>query len=457
MQPTSIEIIKKLKAAGYEAYWAGGCVRDMLLGVKPKDYDIVTSAKPDEIEKILEHTIPVGKQFGVILTVMNGHHFEVATFRSDAGYTDGRRPDAIIFSNAQEDAKRRDFTINGMFYDPTEDKILDYVGGQKDLEARLIRFIGKPSERILEDHLRILRAIRLKNTLNFQYEPETYQAIVKHAPLLIDKVSNERIRDELNKLMMSPYAVNGFEDMEDAGILKIILPEIQKMKGVAQPYEYHQEGDVWTHAIHALAALPEHASLPLRWATLLHDVGKPETFKLAERIRFDTHDRKSAEIARKLLTRLRCEKGMIEEVAWLIEHHMMVVPLIQMPKGRRLAWFHHVYFKNLLELYYADARGTTPPHTEIIDKVAQLYHDDLQSMPTPPPPLLHGEDVMKALKLKPGKKIGFILQKIREKQLAGELKTRDEALKWMKKIGEEVDMLNAPKKKSSNGMPKKKK
>lgn len=447
MQPTSIEIIKKLKAAGHEAYWAGGCVRDMLLGVKPKDFDIVTSAKPDEIERILEHTVPVGKQFGVILTIQNGHHFEVATFRSDAGYTDGRRPDAVIFTTAEDDAKRRDFTINGMFYDPTADKIIDYVGGQKDLEARLIRFIGKPSERIMEDHLRILRAIRLKATLNFQYEPETYQAILKHASLLVSRVSNERIRDELNKLMMSPYAVNGFQDMEDAGILKIIAPEIQNMKGVAQPYKYHQEGDVWTHAMQSLAALPEHASLPLRWATLLHDVGKPETFKLAERIRFDTHDRKSRDIAYKLLTRLRFDRRLIDEVCWLIEHHMMVMPLVKMPKGRRLAWFHKLYFKNLLELFYADARGTTPPHTEIIDKIAQLYHDDLQSMPAAPPPLLHGEDVMKVMGMKPGKKVGFILEKIREKQLAGEIKTRKAALEWLKKMRKEVSGLGGAKKK----------
>lgn len=442
MQPTSIEIIKKLKKAGFEAYWAGGCVRDMLLGTKPKDYDIVTSAKPDEIEKVLagelEKIIPVGKQFGVLIGIKNGHQFEIATFRSDAGYSDGRRPDAVIFTNAQEDAKRRDFTINGMFYDPTSDQILDYVGGQKDLEARLIRFIGNPTERILEDHLRILRAIRLKSTLDFQYEPETYQAILQHASLLIEKVSNERIRDELHKIMTSPFGVNAFQDMEDTGILKIILPEIAKMKGVAQPYEYHKEGDVWNHAMQSLKSLPENASLPLRWATLLHDVGKPETFKLAERIRFDTHDRVSRDIAKTILTRLHCDNKMIDEVCWLIEHHMTVVSLINLPRGKRLGWFHHVYFLNLLELFYADARGTTPPHTELIDQIAKLYHDDLQSMPTPPPPLLHGEDVMKLFKIKPGKIIGDMLEKVREQQLEGELKTTEEALEWLKKNKNEL-------------------
>ena len=438
MQPTSIAIIKKLKSAGHEAYWAGGCVRDMLLGIKPKDFDIVTDAKPDEIEKVLhgelEKILPIGKKFGVMMAIKDGHYFEIATFRSDSGYSDGRRPDAVTFTNAQEDAKRRDFTINGMFYDPIEDAIFDFVGGEKDLDARLIRFIGDPETRIREDHLRILRAIRLKNTLNFQYEPATYQAIHKHAALLIEKVSNERIRDELNKIIISELAVNAFQDMEDTAILEIILPEIAKMKGVAQPYQYHKEGDVWTHAMNSLAALPAHASLPLRWATLLHDVGKPETFKLAERIRFDTHDRKSRDIARTILTRLHFDNTTIEEVCWLIEHHMTVVPMLEMPKGRRLAWFHHVYFKNLLELFYADARGTTPPHTDLIDQVAKLYHDDLQEMPKPPPSLLHGEDVMKLLNLKPGKQVGELLEKIREKQLEGELKTTEEALKWLKKL-----------------------
>lgn len=435
MQPTSIEIIKKLQKAGFEAYWAGGCVRDMLLTIKPKDFDIVTSAKPEDIEKTLAHTLekilPIGKKFGVIMAINSGHYFEIATFRSDAGYSDGRRPDAVIFTNAKEDAQRRDFTINGMFYDPIADKIFDYVGGEKDLEARLIRFIGDPHTRILEDHLRILRAIRLKNTLNFQYEPATYQALLKHSALLIEKVSNERIREELNKIMLSPYAVNAFQDMEDTGILQIILPEIAKMKGVAQPYEYHKEGDVWTHAMNALKALPAHASLPLRWATLMHDIGKPETFKLAERIRFDTHDRKSRDIARTILTRLKFDKRTIDEVCWLIEHHMTVVPMIEMPKGRRLVWFHHPYFLNLLELFYADARGTTPSHAELIDQVAKLYHDDLQDTPKLPPPLLTGEEIMKTIAIPPGKKVGEILEQLREKQLGGELKTREEAFAWL--------------------------
>lgn len=434
MLPTSLEIITTLKNAGHEAYWAGGCVRDILLGIKPKDFDIVTSAKPEEIEALLEHTIPVGKKFGVILAVKNGHHFEVATFRSDSGYSDGRRPDAVTFTHAEEDAKRRDFTINGMFYDPTTDQVIDYVGGQQDLEARLIRFIGDPHQRILEDHLRILRAVRFKNVLNFQYEPQTYAALQKHAPLVIEKVSAERIRDELNKMIASQHAVSAFQDMEDLGILKIILPEVQQMKGVAQPYQYHQEGDVWNHAMQSLATLPEDASLVLRWATLLHDIGKPQTFSVKERIRFDHHDHVSRDIAYQILTRLRFDHKTIEEVCWLIEHHMMMGAFFTMSPGRRLHWFLHPWFQDLLKLFESDARGTTPQHLELLDQILKLYHEEIKKMPHLPKPLLHGEDVMEILKINPGKRVGEILEIAWEKQLAGELKTKEEAVKWMKEL-----------------------
>jgi len=459
--PTSIKIIKKLRKAGFEAYWAGGCVRDILLGIKPKDFDIVTSAKPDEIEDVLEHTIPVGKQFGVILAVENGHHFEVATFRSDSGYSDGRRPDAVTFTSAKEDAFRRDFTINGMFYDPLTDKVLDYVGGQKDLDARLIRFIGKPHERILEDHLRVLRAIRFKNVFNFQYEPNTYEALVKHAALVIDKVAWERIGAEVNKMLSGTDgneeatekgmktghklplegAVQAFKDMDDVGVLKIILPEIHRLKGVAQPYIYHQEGDVWTHTMRALKSLEETASLPVRWAVLLHDVGKPDTFVLKERIRFDHHVEFSKNIAAKILARLHYPRKFIDEVCWLIEHHMMMDPLVTMPEGRKMKWFLHPYFLNLMQVFKADAQGTTPCDLSLYEKIFELYRAAVKKMPHEPAPLLKGEDVIKELKLRPGKLVGEILNILREKQLGGEIKNRREAIKWIKGLGKGYSMV----------------
>lgn len=407
-------------------------MRDMLLGIKPKDFDIVTSATPDEIEDILEHTIPVGKQFGVILAVKNKHHFEVATFRSDSGYSDGRRPDAVTFTTAKEDAKRRDFTINGMFYDPIKDKVIDYVGGQKDLDAKLIRFIGDPHKRILEDHLRVLRAIRFKNEYNFQYEPKTYNALSWHASIVVDRVSNERIMAELNKMIISTPPSAAFNDMEDVGVLKIVLPELQNLKGCAQPYRYHKEGDVWNHTMMAIDSLPETASLAVRWATLLHDVGKPDTFKLKERIRFDKHVTRSSEIARKVLNRLRFPKKAVNQICWIIEHHMMMIPLTTMAEGRKRHWFLHPYFLNLMQLFKADIEGTIPQDFSLYDEIYDLYRKSMKEVPKEPKPLLKGEDIMKELGIKPGEKVGQILDKLREKQLAKELKTKKQALKWLK-------------------------
>lgn len=434
MKPTSIKIIQQLKDAGHQAFWAGGCVRDMLLGIEPKDFDIVTSANPDEIEDLLEKTIPIGKEFGVILAQQDDHDFEVATFRSDSGYSDGRRPDAIEFTNAEEDAKRRDFTINGMFYDPLTDEIHDFIGGQKDLDAKLIRFIGDPEERILEDHLRILRAVRFKNQFGFQYEPKTYAALVKHAALVIDNIANERIADELNKIMMSGGAVEAFEDMEDIGVLKVLLPEIQNMKGCAQPYEYHQEGDVWDHTMLALKSLPETTQLPVRWAVLLHDVGKPDTFELEERIRFDGHVQRGKEIAHDILNRLRFPKRTVEEVKWLVEHHMMMMPLVEMPIGRKRHWFLHPYFLNLMAVFKADALGTIPSDLSLHDKILELYRETLEAMPKEPEPLLTGHEIMETLGLEPGEKVGEVLMQLREKQLAEELTTHEEAVEWLESL-----------------------
>ncbi len=430
-KPTSLEIIQILKNSGHEAYWAGGCVRDMLLGIEPKDFDIVTSAKPDQIEDLLEKTIPVGKEFGVIIAEKNDHHFEVATFRSDSGYSDGRRPDAVEFTNAEEDAKRRDFTINGLFYDPDSDQVIDYIQGQADLDAKLIRFIGDPHERIKEDHLRILRAIRFKNTLDFQFHPDTYNAIIKHADL-IKKVSGERIRDELNKMILHENNTKAFNDMEDLGILKAILPELQAMKGVAQPHKYHQEGDVWTHSMDALEALPISATLQQRWATLLHDVGKPPTFKVAERIRFDGHASKSAELAEVILRRLKFPKKDIEKIAWCCEKHMMMVPLVEMNKGRQRHWFLNPHFKDLLMVMYADAMGTTPQDTELYEQILAEYRKCLKEMPKEPDRLLDGTEIMELTGIKPGAQLGQILDDLRHEQLEGNLKTKDQAIEWLR-------------------------
>lgn len=432
MKLTARGIVETLQEKGFEAYWAGGCVRDMLLGITPKDFDIVTSATPDQIESIFEKTIPVGKQFGVIITIVDGHQFEIATFRSDAASSDGRRPDAVTFTNAKEDAIRRDFTINAIFYDPLKDEIIDYVDGQKDLDAKLIRFIGDPSARIEEDYLRILRAIRMKNTFQFQYHPDTYTEVKKHAHL-VTQISSERVADELNKMILSPHPRDAFQEMDDVGVLQHIMPEMIRMKGVAQPYEYHHEGDVWEHAMRAIEAISPTATLEVRWATIFHDIGKPDTFTLKERIRFDHHASRSREIAIEILTRLKFPRRMIDHVGWLIEHHMSMVPLVEMPLKRRLHWFHHTLFLELMEVCRADAMGTDPPNIGLYKKIMELYHHDLADQPHRPEPLIDGKELMEITGIPPGPKVGKILQVLAEKQLTKEITTRDEAITWVKK------------------------
>lgn len=432
MKNAALDIVKTLQDAGHTAYWAGGCVRDFLMGRHPKDYDIATSATPDEIENLFEKTIPIGKCFGVITTEWNGHHFEIATFRNDGGYSDGRRPNAITFSHPAEDALRRDFTINGLFFDPVHEEIHDFVGGQTDIQNKLIRFIGDPHERILEDHLRILRAVRFKNTLGFGYHPDTYAALRKHAALAA-KVSGERIRDELNKMLMGDRVSVAFEDLQDTRILEHVFPELEACKGVAQPAEYHQEGDVWTHLMRALDSLPEDTPLVARWAVLFHDIGKPETFKIGERIRFDHHSHVSAEIANRVMRRLRFSRQNIDHVTWAVKHHFMMVELLEMPLGRQRHWFLDPRFPTLLTLFYADAAGTIPMDLSLYEKVKAEYESVVAHFGSMPQPLVSGEDVMTMHGLKPGPQVGTILKEAMEQQLAHAFENREDALQWLRR------------------------
>lgn len=465
MKSTSLQLIETLKAKGFTAYWAGGCVRDMLLGKQPKDYDIVTDAKPEEIEKIFEKTYPIGKEFGVILVHENGHNFEIATFRSDSGYSDGRRPDYVTFTDPAEDAKRRDFTINALFYDPTEDKVLDFVNGQQDLEGHMIKFVGNPEERILEDHLRLLRAVRFKNTLQFQWHPDTYSAIKKHADKA-GKVSMERAREELNKMMMSDYPVEAFKEMHELSMLTEIMPELDATRGVAQPYKYHHEGDVFEHTMRTLASAvkrtepyldleflkdmeggaPEPSVFHCRWAALFHDIAKPQTFKWGtdnpndppeeqrERIRFDHHAESSHEIAGRVMKRLRFSNKDMEHILWVTEHHMNLNSLIDMPEGTRNKWFRNPYFIDLMELFHADIAGTDPSDFTMFDKVNKLYHAWLLERPEKFPKLLSGEEIMRLTDIKQGKELGKVIDQLTDAIHAHKVKTSDEAITFVKKI-----------------------
>jgi len=455
VQKTALQIVQILQNHGFISYFAGGSVRDMLMGLLPQDFDIATNAKPEEIQKLFDRTFEIGKDFGVILTHINGHNFEIATFRKDLEYLDGRRPSKVHFCSAKEDALRRDFTINGIFYDPIKDEIHDYVNGQKDLKEKLIRFIGDPEKRIKEDHLRIIRAVRFKNLLKFQYDPKTYQALKKYFKLSA-KVTGERLNQELNKMIKSNFMINCLQDMDDLGILKEILPEIKEMHGIAQPSEFHHEGDVWIHSFKSYQALKNNASLHLKWATLLHDIAKPKTYEYrtknsglrakkgtvilacpesSQRIRFDQHAEKSKIIIKKILKRLKFSRKDIDHITWLTSHHMIMENLIEMPKGRQRHWFLHEWFPELLELFRVDIEGTDPSEFTLYNRIQTLYNDFLEHLEKNKPQLknyLNGEEIMKILKIPAGPEIGKILQDLKEKQLAHEIKSKDEAVEWIK-------------------------
>ncbi len=427
MYQTTLSLLKKLKAAGFEAYLAGGCVRDILLKHEPKDYDIVTNATPDQIEALFPKSKSIGKHFGVILVEENSHHFEIATFRSDSGYSDGRRPDFVTFTTAEEDAKRRDFTINGLFYDPLTAEVKDFINGQIDLKEKLIRFIGNAHERIEEDHLRILRAIRFKNRLGFRFHPDTYQALKKHANLA-SKVAPERIQQELKLILLNKDRSQSLRDMYDLGILQVILPEIAAMKGITQPFEYHTEGDVFEHTLMALSSIHSNKNLSLVWATLLHDSGKVETFKLKERIRFDAHAEHSSKIAHKILTRLRFPTKFINDICFLVLHHMMWVALRDMPLSRQKRWVFDANFPNLLRLFKADASGSRPLDLSLYNEMKKVVDTIKKDMKKLPKPLLNGYDLQKHFGLKPGPNIGSILTSLHDAQLEHKIATKPEAL-----------------------------
>ena len=454
MQNTAISIVQKLQDNGFEALFAGGCVRDLLLKKEPEDYDIATNAKPEEIENLFEKTYPIGKHFGVILINENFHHFEIATFRSDAGYSDGRRPEYVTFTSAKEDALRRDFTINGIFYDPIKEEFFDYVGGIQDLKRGLLRFIGDAEKRIKEDHLRILRAVRFKNRFNLEYGPNTKKALKLHESLILG-VSAERIRDELNKIIVHKTKKQAFEDLIELGILENIIPELLALKNIPQDKDYHSEGDVLTHSLLALekiapqnnpgsktnnySLLINHYSL--YWSTLLHDIGKAKTFKYAEgRIQFHKHQEVAIEIARKILNRLKFPNTSKKKILWLIHNHHLFDQFQEMKETRKLQYFDNPYFADLLKLHKADLLASLPNDLKNRKKAEEeLYEIEAEyllahkekHLPSHLPELLTGKEVMEILKIPAGEKIGQIKAQLRELQLEKQIKTKEEAGKWL--------------------------
>lgn len=441
MKNKAKDVVKKLQNAGHEAYWAGGCVRDMLMKKEPKDYDIVTSAKPEDVKKVLPKTYDIGKAYGVIIAHVGKFQFEIATFRGEAEYRDRRHPEKVFFTNARDDAKRRDFTINGMFYDPIRDKLIDYVDGKKDLEKKIVRFIGNPADRIKEDHLRLLRGIRFKNVLGFTYDKRTWEAICQNA-YQIESVSNERISDELNKMFDSKNRAEALLDLSRSDVLKYVLPEVEKMKGVKQPDEFHKEGDVFTHTVWALKTLPSDVPLSLVWAILLHDSGKPQTISMPQtkydRIRFNKHAKYSAGIASKVCRRLKFPNVERELIVWLVKNHMRVGDIGKMNIAKRRRFVMDPRFPWLLELHKADALGMDPKDLSMYDELLAYYdeakkHLEEENRKPKFKSFVTGDDLIK-LGLKPGPKLGKVLKQVENAQLEGKFDNKKAALRYAARL-----------------------
>ncbi len=426
----ALRISRVLRERGFEAYFVGGSVRDLLLKKAPKDFDIATSATPQEIASIFKRTIPVGAQFGVMIVLEEDTSFEVATFRSDVGYEDGRRPTAVKFTSAREDAVRRDFTVNGLFYDPVQRKVLDWVDGRKDLKKKLVRAIGVAQKRFEEDKLRMLRAVRFASVLGFKIEPKTFAAVKKMAPK-ISQVSAERVRDELVKMFTGPRPALALELLDKAGLLKEILPEVARMKGVQQPRKFHPEGDVFKHTKLLLKQLKNPTPL-LAFAALLHDVGKPATYKRSDRIRFNGHDVVGARITDEILKRLRFPNDLKDGVVASVDGHMRFKDVKQMKQSTLKKMMQRPTFLSELEQHKIDclaSHGDISNYRFLKKKLKELSREEIK-----PVPLLSGHDVM-ALGFKEGPAIGKILREIEEAQLEGKLKTKEEAIEFVKNVG----------------------
>lgn len=429
-ESTASSIVRRLRDAGHTAYFAGGCVRDMLRGVEPKDYDIATNARPEEVQRLFPRTVAVGAHFGVICVIEGGWQFEVATFRSDGSYIDGRHPEGVTYSSPREDAERRDFTVNGMFYDPVSLEVIDFVGGRADLDRRLLRAIGDPPSRFREDRLRLLRAIRFATLLEFEIDPATWEAVQKQAAE-IDSVSAERIREELVRIFLSPNRVRGLDLLDQSGLLGQIIPEMLALKGCEQPPQFHPEGDVWVHTRRMLELLPAQVSPPLVFAVLLHDIGKPPTWSLdpAEgRIRFNAHDKVGAAMARAIMERLRFSRDEIEATVEAVDQHMVFKDVQRMRVAKLKRFMARPGFEEEMELHRVDCQSS---HA-MLDNYDFLHRkqEEFANEPLIPPPLVSGNDLI-ALGWKPGPKFKEALDAVQTRQLEGTLTTREEALAWL--------------------------
>ena len=447
----AISIARTLHDQGYQAYLVGGCVRDLLLGREPADYDIATDATPEQVMRIFPQTYAVGAQFGVVLVPMakdpsvtsvvdqadvnhrrhRGKTVEVATFRSDIGYSDGRHPDQVRFSkDPRQDVQRRDFTINGLLLDPLKNEVLDFVGGRKDLDAGIIRAIGEPGLRFAEDKLRMLRAVRFTARFGYSIEPQTFAAIEKLAPQ-IHQVSRERVRDELTKMLTEGQARRAFLLLDETGLLHELLPEIEAMKGVEQPPQFHPEGDVFVHTLLLLEKLPHPCPATLGWGALLHDVGKPPTFRVApDRIRFDGHVDVGVKMAEEICRRLRFSNHDTDQILALVKNHMRFAHAMQMSEATFKKFVRMPRFQEHLELHRIDcesSHGDLTTYRFTREKIASMPPEAVR-----PRPLVSGDDLIDAGYV-PGPKFKEILGAVEDRQLEGMLHSGDEAMEFVRK------------------------
>jgi putative nucleotidyltransferase with HDIG domain len=421
-------ICETLHSSGHQALLAGGCVRDILLGREPTDYDVATDATPDQVMALFPDSVAVGAQFGVIAVQREGRKVEVATFRADAGYSDGRHPDAVLFARTpQEDVKRRDFTINGLLMRHNTGEVLDFVGGQDDLREGIIRAIGEPDRRFREDKLRLLRAVRFAARFRLTIEGATFDAIRRHARE-ITQVSAERVRDELTKLLTEGAARRGFELLDETGLLVVVLPEVAAFKGVNQPPQFHPEGDVWIHTRLMIEQLPAGTSPTLAWGVLLHDVGKPATFKSAEetgdRIRFDGHVDVGVRMSRDILRRLRFSNEDTEQIVALVANHMRFKDVEQMRASTLKRFIRLPRFEEHLELHRLDclsSHGRLESHRFVSRAVAETPAEEIR-----PGRLLTGDDLLE-MGFERGPIFSEILRTVEDAQLEGRVRTEGEA------------------------------
>ena len=424
----AIQVIQKLVDAGHQALLAGGCVRDALLAKEPKDYDVATDATPEKVVALFPGAQTVGAHFGVVIVRRDGHHIEVATFRKDGTYSDGRRPDCVEFSTAEEDAQRRDFTVNGLFEDPLKGEIIDYVGGKADLESKVLRAIGDPEARFSEDQLRLMRAVRFATVLGFDIEAKTWSAVCRLSPK-ISTVSIERLRDEFSKIMLDRHRVRGFDLLVESGLMQQLLPEILVLQGCEQPPQFHPEGDVFVHTRLMLTHLPEEVSLPLVLSVLLHDIAKPATQTVDEngRIRFNGHDQLGAVMTADILRRLKYPNHVIEPAVEAVANHMVFKDVPKMRVSRLKRFMARPGFEDEMQLHRVDCLGCHG----FLDNydLLRAKQQEFANEPLIPPSLLNGRDLMNH-GIVPGPKMGRLLTSVQNLQMEGKITTHEEALEW---------------------------